>query len=324
MNPRVSVIVPIYGVERYIERCAVSLFEQTYENIEYVFVNDATKDKSIEILEQVIARYPARQKDVRILTHPQNKGLSAARNTGIDAVKGEYVLHVDSDDYLAPDAIEHLVSEAEKSHADIVLFDTNVVKANGIRPMTVRYNDKKSYIKALLQHTANCAHWNKFYRKSLQDKTGIRSDERVRLAEDYAVTPRLVHQAQSIAVLHEPLYYYETTNQSSFVHNLTRQAIESQYLADTIEINYFTQVPDAATYADVITILPQRSMVSLVKNTDKEGWKLIRSVYYDHLEADVRKMTLVNRVIFNLLKNENYTLLTGFMKFYRFVMRFVQ
>ena len=321
---RVSIIVPVYGVERYIERCAVSLFEQTYPNIEFVFVDDATKDKSIEILEQVIARYPARQKDVRIITHPQNKGLSAARNTGIDAIKGDYLLHVDSDDYLATDAIEHLVNKAEENNADIVLFDTNVVTTNGIHTVTVRYNDKESYLKALLQHTANCAHWNKFYRKALLERTGIRSDERVRLAEDYAVTPRLVHQAQIITVLHEPLYYYETTNQSSYIHNLTRQAIESQYLADTIEINYFTQVSDAATYSDVISILPQRSMVSLAKNTDKEGWKLIRSVYSDWLEADVRRMTLVNRIIFNLLKKENYSLLTEFMKLYRFVMYFAQ
>ena len=324
MYPRVSVIVPVYGVERYIERCAVSLFKQTYPNIEYVFVNDATKDKSIEILEQVIACYPMRQEDLLIITHQQNKGLSAARNTGLDAISGDYLIHVDSDDYLATDAIEHLVNEAEESNADIVLFDTNVVATNGIRPMVVQYKDKEEYIKNLLQHTASCAHWNKFYRKTLIDRTGIRSDERIRLAEDYAVTPRIVYYARSIAILHENLYFYETTNQTSYVHNLKREAIESQYLADTIETDFFTKVTDAATYADVIAILPQRSMVSLAKNTDKAGWKLIRSVYSERLEADVRKMTLVNRIIFCMLKKEKYSLLTCFMDFYHFIMRFTK
>ena len=321
MTKKVSIIVPIYGVERYIERCAKSLFEQTYPNIEYVFVNDATPDKSMDVLRQVIARYPVRQKDVRIITHSQNKGLSAARNTGLNNSTGEFVWHVDSDDYIALNAVEQLVETAKKQKAEIVVFDVNVVTDKGIKIEEVHYTNKIDYISRLLQHTEKCAHWNKFYRRSLLDSTGICCDENIRLAEDYAVTPRLIHEAQTIAELHEPLYFYETRNQSSYVHNLKRAAIESQYRADKILTEWFSHVQDAEQYRDVIEVLSARSMVSLIKNSDLDGWKEILDVYKDELSLSGKQMTFVNRIIFYLAKYRRLLLLRFFMGFYHCVMR---
>ena len=108
---KVSILVPVYGVEKYIEKCAVSLFEQSYEDIEYIFVNDCTPDRSIEVLRGTIARYPQRQKQVVIIDHDVNRGLGAARHTATDAATGELVMHVDSDDYLMPHAVEHLCAK---------------------------------------------------------------------------------------------------------------------------------------------------------------------------------------------------------------------
>ena len=103
---KVSILVPVYGVEKYIEKCAVSLFEQSYEDIEYIFVNDCTPDRSIEVLRATIARYPQRQKQVVIIDHDVNRGLGAARHTATEwAATGELVMHVDSDDYLMPHAV---------------------------------------------------------------------------------------------------------------------------------------------------------------------------------------------------------------------------
>ncbi len=320
-NPKVSILVPVYGVEQYIERCAVSLFEQTYDNIEYIFVNDATRDNSIAVLNTVINRYPHRQPAVRIIHHPQNKGLSAARNTAIAHSTGEYILHVDSDDYLSPDAIAHLTAKALQTRADIVLFDTNVLTDNGIVAEQVRYTDKQTYIKGLLQHTAKCAHWNKFYRGDFYRQSGIRSCEDIRLAEDYAVTPRLVHAAQTIAVLHEPLYFYETRNQSSYVHNLTRSAIESQYRADKVLVDWFRKVQDADTYRDIVNVLPLRSMVSLIKRSDRPAWKEILDIYREYLNLSGKGMTMVNRIIYRLARHHDWSALQCFMCFYHFIIR---
>lgn len=319
-NPLVSILVPIYGVEQYIERCAVSLFEQTYDNIEYIFVNDATRDNSIAVLNAVINRYPHRKPSVRIIHHPANKGISAARNTCIDNSTGSYLLFVDSDDYIAPNAIEHLTAYAETAHADIVLFDTNILTTNGIVANPVNYNDKTTYIKCLLQHTEKCAHWNKFYRADFYRQSCIRCDESVRLADDYAVTPRLVYAAQTIAVLHEPLYFYETRNQSSYVHNLTRSAIESQYRADKVLIDWFLNIPDTDTYRDIVNVLPIRSMTSLIKGSDFPAWQEILDVYREYLILSGKGMTMVNRIIYYLARHHHWTVLQCFMHFYHLIM----
>ena len=316
--PLVSIIVPVYGVERYIERCAESLFGQTYKDIEYIFVNDATPDQSIEVLRSVMARYPERAKAVKIVEHPKNRGLSAARNTGLDHAIGDYIWHVDSDDYVATNAVEKCVEAAEKQQADIVIFDINIVTMKGVDTERVTYKDKEDYIRRLLQHTQKCAHWNKFYRKSLLDATGIRSDEQIRLAEDYAVTPRLLYCAKQVAMLHEPLYFYETTNQSSYVHNLSRTAMESQHKADGILTAFFADKPE---YADIIAVLPQRSMTSMIKNTDKDGWPVVTDVYSDCLASPGKGMTLVNRIIWCLAKKQNWSILQAFMGLYHCIMR---
>ena len=320
-NPKVSILVPVYGVEQYIERCAISLFEQTYDNIEYIFVNDATRDDSIAVLNTVINRYPHRKHAVRIIHHPQNKGLSAARNTAIAHSTGEYILHVDSDDYLSLDAIAHLTAKALQTRADIVLFDTNILTDNGIITEQVGYTDKQTYIKGLLQHTAKCAHWNKFYRGDFYRQSGIQSCEDIRLAEDYAITPRLVHAAQTIAVLHEPLYFYETRNQSSYVHNLTRSAIESQYRADKVLVDWFRKVQDADTYRNIVNVLPVRSMVSLIKRSDRPAWQEILDIYHEYLNLSGKGMTMVNRIIYHLARHHDWATLQCFMHFYHLVMQ---
>lgn len=119
---KVSILVPVYGVEKYIERCARSLFEQTYDNIEYIFVDDCTKDRSIEILQKVLEDYPNRKNQVKILHHDKNRGLSAARNTALDASTGDYLMHVDSDDYLRKDAVLLLAEKITTASSQVIIF----------------------------------------------------------------------------------------------------------------------------------------------------------------------------------------------------------
>ena len=101
--PAVSVLVPVYGVERYIAACARSLFAQRDVEAEFLFVDDASPDGSIDRLHEVLAGFPAVAERVRILRHERNRGLGAARRTAIEAARGTYLLHVDSDDALCDD-----------------------------------------------------------------------------------------------------------------------------------------------------------------------------------------------------------------------------
>ena len=105
----VSIIIPVYQVSAYIERCLESVVNQTYTDIECIIVNDATQDDSIEKCEILIEKYDG-PIHFRIIHHEINRGLSAARNTGTKAAKGAYLYYLDSDDYISPDCIEKLVS----------------------------------------------------------------------------------------------------------------------------------------------------------------------------------------------------------------------
>lgn len=323
-SPLVSILVPVYNVERYIERCVVSLMEQTYSELEYVFVDDSSPDRSIELLNEVVNRYPSRKSQVRILRHENNKGLSAARNTAVSAASGDYIWHVDSDDFIAVDSVEQLVSKAQATNSDILVFDVIRLEEKGEKRISAEYKDKESYIAGLLQHENMCAHWNKFYRSEFYKRSGVGSIENIRLAEDYAVTPRLVHMAAGIDVLHKALYFYDTRNQGSFVHNLNRVAIVSQHSADAVLVDYFTGVTDYDKWSGIVGLLKQRSVTSLLKHSETHSWSDIREVYSDAMQSNGKGLKLIDSVIFRLFKSRHDILLSIYLDVYKLIFSIVR
>ena len=110
---KVSVIVPIYNVEKYFERCICSLFQQTLVDVEFIFIDDASCDDSINILYKYIKSFPSKR--VTIVKHKSNQGLAAARNSGLNVAIGEYIFNCDSDDWLENNALEELYNIAKKN-----------------------------------------------------------------------------------------------------------------------------------------------------------------------------------------------------------------
>ncbi len=123
INPKVSVIIPVYKAEQYIEKCARSLFEQTLDDIEFIFIDDCTPDNSIDILKCLIRDYPHRKSQVKIIHNEENKGISTTRNIGLNNSTGEYIIHCDSDDWIDDDLYEKLYLKAIEEKSDIVLCD---------------------------------------------------------------------------------------------------------------------------------------------------------------------------------------------------------
>ena len=119
--PAVSVIVLVYKVEEYIERCACSLFGQTFQDLEYVFVDDCSPDRSMEILERVLDRYPHRRGQVKILHNEVNRGQAYSRRRGVEAATGDYIIHCDSDDWIDPEIYAKLYSKASSENLDMVI-----------------------------------------------------------------------------------------------------------------------------------------------------------------------------------------------------------
>lgn len=137
MRPKLSVIIPIYGVENSIEKCAESLFRQTLDDIEYIFVNDCTPDRSMLVLQSVINRYPDRSNQIRIINLLVNSRQAAARNAGLMQAKGEYVIHCDPDDWVDPTLYEDMYSLATGHDYDIVSCDYFIESKNDSRQLIV-------------------------------------------------------------------------------------------------------------------------------------------------------------------------------------------
>lgn len=205
--PKVSVIVPIFNVERYIEKCVRSLFEQTYTNIEYIFVNDCTQDNSITILNSLVIEY--QKPNVTLINHEINKGLPAARNTGLQHAIGEYIYHCDSDDWVDVSILETLIQEAIIQDADICFCDFYNVIDDKLNLYKQKYHSSfKGYLKSYFTGESQAAVWNKIIKRSLYTNHNIEFPEGKPMLEDMRTIIPLFYFATRIVYVPEPLYYY--------------------------------------------------------------------------------------------------------------------
>lgn len=220
-QPLVSVLVPVFRVEGYIERCARSVFEQTYSNLEFVFVNDATDDSSIDILNSVLDDYPEHYFSTLIIHHPCQKGLAAARNTAVAICNGDFVFHVDSDDWVETNAVELVVKKQMETDADIVSAEAFKYD-KGIKTPYISggWNlDRESLLIGLLNHNVSTTVWRRLIRKNLYWDNKIFCDERGSSGEDFQVLPRLVYYAKNVTGIKEYIYNYNKTNQFSYTNS---------------------------------------------------------------------------------------------------------
>lgn len=225
-NPLVSILVPVYNVEEYIERCARSVFGQTYDNLEFLFVDDCCTDDSINILERVIKDYPHLQQRIRVLHHEKNRGLSAARNTLMYNSTGEFVYHVDSDDWLEPIAVEKLVEKQVETSADIVVGKWDVYLPNGEifkNEITGCELEPLKYIEASLSMKVSCTMWNRLIRHSLYVDNHIRWGESM-WREDYSTLLKVYYFAKSTSYVDNVLYHYDLRRNTS-IRNLEKKNV---------------------------------------------------------------------------------------------------
>lgn len=224
---KVSVIVPVYGVEKYIERCARSLFEQTLDAIEYIFINDCTKDNSLVILNKVIEEYPSRKPDIRIVNMPQNSGQAAVRNLGISLANGKYTIHCDSDDWIAHNMYDRMYNEAVLHNADVVVCDYYDSDGNINRPLKAFPLCKYATPRELLDWHCAGQLWNKLYKTSIYKTPSIILPQD-NMGEDMALVYQMAYFCKKVIYIHECLYYF-FCNPSSITHDHSEDKVEKNY-----------------------------------------------------------------------------------------------
>ena len=243
MEPLVSIIIPVYGVSAFIEKCARSIFEQTYQNLDIIFVNDCTPDDSIVKLNKLILDYPSVEPKVKVISLQTNSGVAEARNIGLLEAKGQYIIQFDSDDYVHPQIIEKLVNKAIATDADITFCDYFFI-----------INEKKKYIKVdpstdskvclsqLLTGVVHSSFCNKLIKKDIYIENHIFPIAGLNMREDMSVMFRVFYFVNKIEYVPEALYYYVYHKSSQTTLRMNDQsqknAIQLISLIDDFYANY--------------------------------------------------------------------------------------
>ena len=217
----ISIIIPVYKVEKYLEKCIQSLINQTYENLQIILVDDGSPDNCGKICDEYA------QKDHRIeVIHKSNGGLSDARNKGLEIAKGEYIGFIDSDDYIESDMYEVLYNLLKQYNADVSICNFYTVSQgkiaiknaeNGIK----EYNRIEILKEVLLDNNIQSYAWNKLYKKELFDEIKYPVGKKY---EDIGTTFYLLEKCNKVVVTGKPEYYY-INRQDSIVNNVTETTI---------------------------------------------------------------------------------------------------
>lgn len=281
MAYEVSIIVPIYKAEKYIEECAKSLFEQDFISIEYIFIDDCSPDNSIQQLKDVIETYPNRREDTKIIRNKSNLGSGATRGVGMRYVTGEYVIQIDADDWVEPNMTRLLYQKAKKEKADIVCCDYYLE--------SMSHSDVVSFIIPSAKHKAVNTFaimptymnyfWNKLVRRGLYLENNIDFPNGVSLGDDLYVTFKLVFLANKVVQINQPLYHYNQLNTHSITSNHTLKSFEDKLIVNNEVILFLQQQSADKEYQNLIHFYKIYSKLLLILNKHMRDDTLWRDTY---------------------------------------------
>lgn len=307
MNPKVSILVPVYGVEKFIERCVISLLEQSFDDIEYVFVNDCTPDKSIEIIIKTLERYPNRIKQSKIINHDNNKGLAGARNTAVENSTGDFILHVDSDDYLELNAIELLYKKAYKYDAEVVMCDYYLEWTSKVKIIKQVFDlDVKTLICKMLSSQAGSSVWNKLILRDLYLKNNVRTVEGINYGEDFLVIPQIVYHATKVAKVDEPLYHYMQENENSYTQFFSEKNIENLKVVFFKLEQFFKGKEYTEEYLHSIKLGKARKKIEIINFAKLSTLKMYDISFFD-TDSDVDiSLNRYQRILLYFYSNKSF------------------
>lgn len=225
MEPKVSVIVPVYKAESYLCRCVDSLLAQTFLDFEILLIDDGSPDKSGEICDE----YASRDKRIRVF-HKPNGGVSSARQKGLDEARGEYVIHADPDDWVEPNMLQELYAKAKTENADMVICDffENKGKNQIYRVQKPSRLDHETVLRELFQQLHGSC-WNKLVRRVCYNIYNINFVDNINFQEDFCINVMLLMHSIKVSYLNMAFYHYSIgINENSLNMRIDRRKMEDR------------------------------------------------------------------------------------------------
>ncbi len=309
MDYLISILIPIYNVEKYIRRCAISVLEQTYENIEYIFVDDCCTDNSMKILQEVIENYPQRKSQIKVIRHKENRGLATARNTAVNSATGEFLIHVDSDDWIDKNTIVLCVEKQKRQNADIVIYgfqEHYTIEKSILHPL--KRGNNESFVAAVLKGHSYPVVWNKLIRTSLYKEHQIRCLDGINMGEDLQVTPLLYYYAKKIEVLEACLYHYNMANSNAYTKSFSVDKKDQAWETIIYISDFFSN--KGRNYERLLAIsrvnFIARTLVSCARTSNKQYFLILRKRLLKEKKEVFREISLPYRLPLYI---HNYTFL---------------
>lgn len=298
----VSIIVPVYNVEKYLRQCIDSIINQTYKNIEIILVDDGSTDNSGKICDE----YAKKDKRIKVI-HKKNGGLSDARNVGIEKATGETLSFVDSDDFVEEDMIETMFNELIKKNVKIVVHGYYIKKAEKIAHKKINEEKVISDMEAIklcfCDNNFGFYVWNKIYKKELFEKIRFPKGKN---SEDRYVVPRLIKNAKEVYYNSSPIYYYLQRDES-IVHSKEKinfDALDADnYLVKYIEENYkeLEKLAQKSLINDSLIIYNKMYLQNKMnKNMERRIYKNIKKYYIKIKKKENVKFRIKVNLFLNL------------------------
>lgn len=322
MEDIVSIIVPVYRAEKYLKKCLDSLISQTYEKIEIILIDDGSPDNCPQICDEY-ARADSRIKVI----HQKNQGISAARNTGISNMSGEYVIFVDSDDWISQDTCERAVTAIKEQNVDIVFW--SYVREHGDRALKRYIYDrnilfdeidfKKLFLRLLGQTSAPetldalSPVWNKMYKtKNLAEKVQFVDTKHIG-TEDLLYNAQAFLLAKNAYYLNETFYHYRRDNPASFTKNhkedlLIKRKALFRALKNVLTEDHGQEYHDAIDKRIALDLLSQSLNVVHSGGSIREKHRLMQSILHDELykpalkKLDIKGLRIHWKIYYGMAK----------------------
>ena len=286
MYPLVSICVPVYNVEPYLERCVESLFRQSYSNLEFIFVDDCSPDNSVSIITKLGAEFQISDK-IRIISHKVNRGLAAARNTAVSAASGEFIVHVDSDDWVEPSYVEALVKQQVETGADIVSCNTIAHYPNGVEYLREpSYNTPEEMVHKMIHLNPDHVIWRRLIRRSLYTENNIKAKEGLNIGEDHHTLPILAYFSRKVATIPDFNYHYNCENRNSYMQLASQKFSAVKYSSDRdstyVLLGFFSSI--CSRYCDELYVDLIKYEYQTLKNVSsmsmrEEYGKIVNDIY---------------------------------------------
>lgn len=265
----VTVVVPIYNVERDIEKCARSIFEQSLSSLDIIFVNDCTPDDSIGVIIRTLADYPHRKAQTRIIKMSSNCGLAAVRRQGIIEAKGEFIIHCDGDDWVDQTLYERMYYTAVRNNSDIVICDLIEEYTNHSirRKQELLYTYSRDVLQNWYHSTLHMSCCNKLVRRSIYCENNILPWIGLNMWEDNGLTTRLFYHASKIVYISDAAYHYNRLNGNAMTAGYGIKQVEQMIgIAEHLS-EFFEAQPDGEKFCKTVDAFKFLARINLITDS---------------------------------------------------------